>query len=113
MKMFEVGGGEFANVINIIQKAHNRFSRDVLKRYKNQYTRCFPENQEKFMLECRFYNMIIFRDKRIVHVNEYFKDGILFVHQLMAMDAKYLTYHNLDIDFLVSEVYLIGITDTE
>ena len=47
------------------------------------------------------------------HVNEYFKDGILFVHQLMAMDAKYLTYHNLDIDFLVSEVYLIGITDTE
>ena len=34
------------------------------------------------MLECRFYNMIIFRDKRIVHVNEYFKDGILFVHQL-------------------------------
>ena len=39
--------GEYANAL--MQKIHNPFWKDVLKHYKNLYTRCEPKNQDEYM----------------------------------------------------------------
>lgn len=64
--------GGYANVL--MQKNYNPFWKDVLKHYKNLYTRCEPKNQDEFMSECLYYNIKIIRDKRVVYVNEWFND---------------------------------------
>ena len=82
-------GGECANVL--MQKIHNPFWKDVLKHYKNLYTKCEPKNQNEFMSECLFYNIKIIRDKRVVYVNEWFNEGIFSIHHLTNAEGNYLT----------------------
>ena len=53
----------------LCKKNHNPFWKDVLKHYKNIYTRCEPKKQDEFMSECLFFNIKIIRDKRVVNVN--------------------------------------------
>ena len=47
------------------QKIHNPFWKNVLKHYKNLYTKCEPKNQDKFMSECIFYYINIITNKRV------------------------------------------------
>ena len=84
-------GGEYANVL--MQKIQNPFWKDVLKHYKNLYTRCEPKNQDEFMSECLFYNIKIIRDKRVVYVNEWFNEGIFSIHHLTNAEGNYLRYN--------------------
>ena len=76
-----------------MQKIHNPFWKDVLKHYKNLYTRCEPKNQDEFTSECLFYNIKIIRDKRVVYVNEWFNEGIFSIHHLTNAEGNYLTYN--------------------
>ena len=75
-----------------MQKIHNPFWKNVLKHYKNLYTRCEPKNQSESMSECLFYNIKIMRDKIGVYVNEWFNESIFSVHHLTNAEGNYLTY---------------------
>ena len=74
--------GEFSYSINIMQKIHNMFWRDVLRHYKRLCTKCFPTNVDKFMSECIHYNVNIKRGRQVVYVKEWFDADSLFLHQL-------------------------------
>ena len=64
-----------------MQRIHNLFWRDVLRRYKRLYTKCSRTNVVEFMSECVHCNVNIKRGKTVVYVKEWFNAGIVFVHQ--------------------------------
>ena len=65
---FNVFGWEFSNAV--MQRIHNLFWRDVLRRYKRLYTKCSRTNVVEFISECLHYNVNIKRGKTVVYVKE-------------------------------------------
>ena len=88
-------GGEFSNII--MQKIHNMFWRDVLRHYKRLCTKCSPTNVDEFM--CIHYNTNIKRGRRVVYVKEWFDADILFLHQKMTNDGRFLTFQEFKVHF--------------
>ena len=81
-----------------MQRIHNLFWRDVLRRYKRLYTKCSPANVKYFMSECLHYNVNTKRGKRVVYVKEWFDAGIFFVHQLVNA-GHFLIFQEFRVQF--------------
>ena len=91
----------------LCKKIDNPFWKDVLKHYKNLYTRCEPQNQDKFMSECLSYNHKIIRDKRVVYVNKWFNEGTLSIYHLTNAEGNYLTYNDFNQKYPDVKTYLL------
>jgi hypothetical protein len=91
MKIFDVKmyGGEFANVI--MKQCINPFWVDVFKHYKKLCDKCIPKTFDDFASENLYYNVHICRDYKIISLNDWLRNGVIKVGDLMDRHG-YLTF---------------------
>ena len=87
--------------INLLsQRIKNPFWKDVLRHLKNLCTKSTPQNVDEFMSECIHYNANILRDQKVLYINNWVDNGILYIRQMTQMETSYLLM-NLEDSFLL------------